>query len=76
MPEHPPHGGSQPTGTPLLVEYRGRVGTPQPGRAVLACRCGRMLALGDMYRPVRRLPRSAGVVEPICCERCATDSAL
>lgn len=47
---------------------------PPPGRAVLACRCGRMLDLVDMHRPPQRdVPggRAGTAIDPILCARCA-----
>jgi hypothetical protein len=47
---------------------------PPRGRAVLACRCGRMLDLVDMHRPPQRdVPgeRAGTAIDPILCARCA-----
>ncbi len=50
-----------------------RVVAPPRGRAVLACRCGRMLDLVDMHRPPQRsLPgeRAGTAIDPILCAHC------
>lgn len=51
---------------------------PPRGRAVLACRCGRMLDLSDMHRPVPRTApceRAGTAIDPILCARCANAGA-
>ena len=48
-----------------------RIVPPLPGLAVLACRCGRILALTDMHRPSRPGPRSGPTIAPIRCSGCA-----
>lgn len=51
-----------------------QVVAPPPGRAVLACRCGRMLDLVDMHRPPQRDgpgKRAGTAIDPILCARCA-----
>ena len=56
------------------AERPARIPVPSPGNAVLACRCGQMLGLADMHRPVRPWPRASGhhaVIEPVCCRGCA-----
>jgi len=48
---------------------------PEPGRAVLACRCGAVLDLTDLHRPAYptvRSPGAAAVIARICCTTCAT----
>ncbi len=46
---------------------------PAPGSAVLACRCGRVLSLPEMHRPVATGRRTSGpTIEPIRCRHCAT----
>ena len=46
---------------------------PAPGAAVLACRCGQVLALTDMHRPDLRPEHTSGpTIEPIRCRHCAT----
>lgn len=51
---------------------------PPPGRAVLACRCGRMLDFADMHRSPQRFghtQRAGNVIEPILCSHCAYRTA-
>ncbi|MGH3566571.1 MAG: hypothetical protein ACRDRH_11180 [Pseudonocardia sp.] len=48
---------------------------PEPGRAVLAYRCGAVLDLADLHRPAyptARAPGAAAVITRICCTTCAT----
>ena len=49
-----------------------RVRPPKPGRAVLACRCGRVLDAAQLCRPAVRWEGTGGVsIAPIVCGVCA-----
>jgi hypothetical protein len=67
-----PHPDDAPEITPVGPRPA-RLDVPVPGVAVLACRCGQVLAMAEMHRPARAAtPASGPTVEPIRCRRCAT----
>lgn len=47
---------------------------PNPGRFVLACRCGQVLHADTMHRyiPAGQGRGNTAVLRPICCLDCAT----
>lgn len=62
-------------GMPAVARYLPEWRAPHPGRgrAVLACRCGRVLDADQMHRPTRpRRPGDAARIDPITCWEHAT----
>jgi hypothetical protein len=64
-------------GEELVNAYRDRIRIrpPQPGVAVLACRCGVVLDAADMHRVLQpRVEGSSPAVERIACRVCAAQA--